>query len=67
MRHIVLDITGSGMKYVPGDVVYIAPRNTAEDATAFIKYLGYDPAMVIDIKPTGSTTCNPHTCQSCHS
>jgi sulfite reductase alpha subunit-like flavoprotein len=43
VRHLELDLGKSGITYLPGDVVYIHPRNPRDIAEDFIRFLGYDP------------------------
>jgi sulfite reductase alpha subunit-like flavoprotein len=40
------------MKYSPGDVAYILPKNNYENVDYLLKLLGLDPNIVIeDMKP----------------
>jgi sulfite reductase alpha subunit-like flavoprotein len=40
VRHIEFDITESGMRFNPGDVVYVMPRNLRQDVDDFMERMG---------------------------
>jgi len=47
VRLITLDLTDSDIRYEPGDVVSIMPRNSPKDAENFAKFMGLDPQQII--------------------
>eukprot|EP01125_Pyxidicula_operculata_P022311 TRINITY_DN9055_c0_g1_i1.p1 TRINITY_DN9055_c0_g1~~TRINITY_DN9055_c0_g1_i1.p1 ORF type:complete len:610 (+),score=122.36 TRINITY_DN9055_c0_g1_i1:2-1831(+) len=52
VRHIVLDITNSGISYNPGDVVYVKPKNPSKAVTQLFNLLNFDENQIItDIVP----------------
>ncbi len=44
-RHIVFDLSGTGMKYVPGDALYVIPENDPELVKATLAELDLDYAL----------------------
>jgi sulfite reductase alpha subunit-like flavoprotein len=51
VRHIILDITNTGLLYEPGDIVDILPRNLRDDALEFLKYMNIDPSIIVNVTP----------------
>ncbi|XP_022085194.1 NADPH-dependent diflavin oxidoreductase 1-like [Acanthaster planci] len=52
VRLVRLDIQGSNISYVPGDVVMIQPQNSAENVSEFLSHFGLNPDQKILLKPT---------------
>lgn len=48
-RHLVLDLQGSNLKYSPGDIIMIQPKNDETEIREFIRRLGYKPEQVLKI------------------
>eukprot|EP00127_Corallochytrium_limacisporum_P000616 Clim_evm15s22 gene=Clim_evmTU15s22 len=48
-RHIVLDIKNSGMRFEPGDVAYVRPRNLPERVDDVLKMMRWDPDRVLTV------------------
>jgi sulfite reductase alpha subunit-like flavoprotein len=51
VRHVEFDLTGSGLTYVPGDVLVVHPRNPAAAVAAFLELAGLRPADELQIAP----------------
>jgi sulfite reductase (NADPH) flavoprotein alpha-component len=51
-RHIVVNLGGSGINYVPGDSLGVVPRNPAALVDELLPHLGLDAGTTIDL-PTG--------------
>uniref|UniRef100_A0A7S3BRL8 NADPH-dependent diflavin oxidoreductase 1 n=1 Tax=Haptolina ericina TaxID=156174 RepID=A0A7S3BRL8_9EUKA len=51
VRHIVLGVAGSGLRYAPGDAVAVQPRNPEQRTMSVLAQLGLRPAAWILIKP----------------
>ncbi|XP_071485493.1 NADPH-dependent diflavin oxidoreductase 1-like [Diadema antillarum] len=49
VRLVKLDITDSNIRYSPGDVVMIQPRNSASSVDVFIRHMNLDPDQVFTI------------------
>ena len=50
-RLIILDITNSNIRYSPGDVAMIQPRNSAETVEEFLNILNLNPKSILYITP----------------
>jgi sulfite reductase alpha subunit-like flavoprotein len=60
VRHVVFDITGSKIRYKPGDIVYVKPQNFPEETEDFIKFMNFDPeAVITQINPTSDDVPPP--------
>jgi sulfite reductase alpha subunit-like flavoprotein len=53
VRHITLDLAGTGLRYAPGDIAVVRPRNPAEEVEALAARLGVDLDAVVEITPRG--------------
>ncbi len=51
-RHVVVNLGGSGISYVPGDSLGVVPRNFPRLVDELLPHLGLDPAVTVD-QPTG--------------
>ena len=51
VRHISLDLGGSGLEYAPGDAVAVQPRNPPDKTFALIRSLGLEPQTRVEIAP----------------
>lgn len=51
--HLELDLSGSGMRYGPGDSVGLLPQNEAKLVEALLKRLGLPGEEVFDVAPAG--------------
>jgi sulfite reductase alpha subunit-like flavoprotein len=58
VRHVEFDLTGSGLTYVPGDVLVVHPRNPATAVAAFLELAGLQPSDVLHIAPNPSALTN---------
>ena len=54
-RHIVVNLTGSGITYVAGDSLGVVPRNFPRVVDELLPHLGVDPQTPVE-QPTGATT-----------
>ena len=51
VRHVVFDLSASGLTYIPGDVLVVHPRNTAASVQAFLTLVGLAPTDLVTIAP----------------
>jgi sulfite reductase alpha subunit-like flavoprotein len=59
IRHIELDISGSGLNYEPGDVALVHPHNNPAMISQFItNYLKFHPLDVVKFTPNRLITAN---------
>jgi len=54
-RHLVINLAGSGISYLPGDSLGVVPRNFPKTVDDLLPHLGIDPQATVD-QPTGATT-----------
>lgn len=59
VRLIKFDIKGSGITFVPGDVVLVFPENSEEDVAEFFNLFHLDPNEVLQLVPTEPGTSLP--------
>ncbi len=52
-RHLVINLGGSGISYVPGDSLGVIPRNFPKTVDDLLPHLGLDPATPVE-QPTGA-------------
>eukprot|EP00741_Cyanophora_paradoxa_P023775 tig00021621_g22964.t1 len=48
IRHMVIDLEGSGLRYGVGDALAIYPRNAPDRVADFLGFMGLDPLECID-------------------
>ncbi len=59
VRHIELDLKGSGISYEPGDVMIVYPDNPRSETLAFIASLGLAPNDILEITSTDANLTLP--------
>jgi sulfite reductase (NADPH) flavoprotein alpha-component len=55
-RHFVLNLTGSGISYIPGDSLAVFARNPPQLVEEVIQLLGFDPETTVSDPKRGTTT-----------
>ncbi len=53
-RHVVIDLTGSGLKYEVGDALGVMPENCPDLATRLVEAMAADPNVTVTT-PSGTT------------
>jgi sulfite reductase alpha subunit-like flavoprotein len=59
VRHIELDLQGSGISYEPGDVLVVYPDNPRAETLSFIASLGLTPDDILEITSTDTHLALP--------
>jgi len=60
VRLITFHLSGSGIKYVPGDVLMVKPCNTQDKVDEFFTLTGWDPHTRIQVSEQNSDNPLPH-------
>ena len=61
-RHMEFDLTGSGMRYAPGDLLAIFPQQSPALLSAFFKRTNLDPDACVRIEAADASSnghCTP--------
>ena len=59
VRHLELDIAGSGIAYTPGDALAVQPRNPPAETRALLAGLGLEPEQRIVLAPAAPRAAPP--------